>query len=295
MTTLITGISGSSFILAGEVTFWPGAPQGPGGTIVEDRVTFSAYCNTPDGKEDEPFDFVIWGNSESKRAVFQMQTGTSIAIANAIPKPRKVKTLDNNGNQLIDRAGKPRTTTGYTFDIRGGWSVIKQSTKTITNGLISGKLAIGFDGNIPVSILLATPESQWPEKIREAANGPENQARLNANENKAFVYGVERYGLAKVQYYSWDLRPRTKPVAAPPPPATAAEPMVDGLTRAAMLANGWTDYQLRTAQNGHFAALALAVPPPPATTAPTAPPPPIDEVWDDAPHPAEVVEAQNII
>ncbi len=179
---------------------------------------------------------------------------------------------------------------GYFTEKRTGFTVVpgslrfgEDSAKTIETEIMKKERPIGWNGQVPLSVLEAAAAGGNLQAILDQAKqGVDVWKTMLKAKNAQAYQGGPTFGNAKVIRPAGDVilkYPIDKAVYTAEAVSTVSggRPVVDGFTYADMIAAGWNDEQLLTADGGKWAALVpKKAPAPPKVSTPPAPPAAMD-------------------
>ena len=195
--------------VSGKPQFYPGYTK-QDGTKVSERCVVPILVNIPGRKDPntgqradgtlERYYITAWGNAAHDFAK-NCAMGKELAFVE-LRQSQYRGTIYVNGQPVLDNNGQPITQTKTSHSVTNyRWG--DDSEKTINQEIQNGLRPIGWDGNIPVSMLLAALHSSGPNGvthlIQQAQHGEEQwKQMLEARRNYQYQPGAKSYGFADV-------------------------------------------------------------------------------------------------
>lgn len=195
--------------VSGKPQFYPGYTK-QDGTKVSERCVVPILVNIPGRKDPntgqrsdgtlERYYITAWGNAAHDFAK-NCAMGKELAYVE-LRQSQYRGTIYVNGQPVLDNNGQPVTQTKTSHSVVNyRWG--DDSAKTIDREIQNSLRPIGWDGNIPVSMLLAALHSSGPNGvthlIQQAQHGQEQwKQMLEARRNYQYQPGMKTYAFADV-------------------------------------------------------------------------------------------------
>jgi len=195
---------------------------------------------------------------------------------------------------------------GHFTETKIGFSIVpgslrfgEDSAKCIDEEIVKGERPIGWNKQIPIAALeTALAQGNLNDLLAQAKQGKDTWNAILKAKNSQQYQGGKTFGNAKVVRPAGDIVLKYPLDVEVNDAVNKTKATVDGFTYEDMLAAGWTDEQLLTADNGKWASLvpkkAPAPPAPPAPKkAPTPPAPKMNAVAEAAAERQAILDAMN--